>query len=72
MKFAPALFVLTFTCAINSYYVELKGKVVFLEIQQNEILQKDLKKVIQVLPEGVMIYKRYGDNHIKLWNKELE
>jgi hypothetical protein len=19
-----------------------------------------------------MIYKRYGDNHIKLWNKELE
>jgi hypothetical protein len=46
MKFAPALFVLSFTSAINSYYVELKGKTVFLEIQQNEILQRDLKKVI--------------------------
>jgi len=32
MKFAPALIVLSTTCAINSYYVELKGKAVFLEI----------------------------------------
>jgi hypothetical protein len=46
MKFAPALFVLSSICSMNSYYVELKGKIVFLEIKQNEILQKDLKKVI--------------------------
>jgi hypothetical protein len=25
-----------------------------------------------VLPEAIIIYKRFGDNHIKLWNKELE
>ena len=31
-----------------------------------------MKKVLQVLPEGVMIYKRFGNPHIKLWNNELE
>jgi hypothetical protein len=35
-------------------------------------LEKDLKTIIQVLPEAIIIYKRFGDNHIKLWNKELE
>lgn len=39
---------------------------------QIDVLQKDLKKVLQVLPEGVMIYKRFGNPHIKLWNNELE
>lgn len=41
-------------------------------MKQTEILQRDLKKVLQVLPEGVMIYKRFGNPHIKLWNNELE
>ena len=36
------------------------------------VLQKDLKKVLQLLPEGVMIYKRFGNPHIKLYNNELE
>jgi hypothetical protein len=39
---------------------------------QIDVLQKDLKKVLQVLPEGVMIYKRFGNPHIKLYNNELE
>ena len=28
--------------------------------------------MLQVLPEGIMIYKRFGNPHLKLWNKELE
>jgi len=35
-------------------------------------MQNDLKKVLQLLPEGVMIYKKYDNPHIKLWNNELE
>jgi hypothetical protein len=43
-----------------------------MEQHQAGMLQKDLKKVLQVLPEGVMIYKRFGNPHIKLWNNEME
>lgn len=39
---------------------------------QIDVLQKDLKKVLQELPEGVLIYKRFGNPHIKLYNNELE
>ena len=35
-------------------------------------MQKDLKTVLQVMPEGLMIFKRFGNSHIKLWNNELE
>ena len=56
---------------IVSYYVEYYDKKEFLEMKQTEQLQQDLKKVLQVLPEGVMIYKRFENPHIKLWNNEF-
>jgi len=40
-------------------------------MKQIEIYQQDIKKVMQILPEGIMIYKRHGNPHIKLWNDEL-
>ena len=51
--------------------MEFKEKEEFLEKLNNEQLKHDLKKVLDVLPEGVMIYKRHGERHIKLWNDEL-
>lgn len=57
-RIAPAFLLLTISCGFNSYQVEKNEKKMFLEKIQNEILQKDLKKVLQVLPEGVMIFKR--------------
>ena len=69
---APALLFLTIACGLNAFFVERHQKQQFLEMKQIDVLQKDLKKVLQVLPEGVMIYKRFGNPHIKLWNNELE
>ncbi len=43
-----------------------------IEILHNVVLQKDLKKILKLLPEGVLIYKRLGDTKVKLWNNELE
>ena len=67
----PIFLFLTISCSFNAYHVEMNEKSEFLEKIQNEILQKDLKKVLQVLPEGVMIFKKEGNRHIKLWNNEL-
>ena len=71
IKTFPAMLLVAGSCAFNAYQVEKHQKEVFLEGLNSEQLKKDLKKVFNVLPEGVMIYKRYGDRHIKLWNKEL-
>jgi hypothetical protein len=43
-----------------------------IEVLHNIVLQKDLKKILKLLPEGVLIYKRLGDTKVKLWNNELE
>lgn len=58
-------------CVFVAYHVELTDKTEFLEMKQTEYLQKDLKKVLQVLPEGVIIYQRFENQHIKLWNNEF-
>ena len=60
------------SCAFNTYFLELKEKKEFFGINQNRMLQKDLKRVLQVMPEGLMVFKRFGNPHIKLWNKEIE
>ena len=73
IKIFPGMLAMTFATTLNSYFIEMKDKQQFLEKRQIEVLQRDLKKVLQVLPEGVMIYKRFGNHpHIKLWNNELE
>ena len=71
-RIAPALAVACIGCGFNSYFVELNEKKEFLENLHNSNLQRDLKKVLQTLPEAVMIYKKHENPHIKLWNKELE
>jgi hypothetical protein len=35
-------------------------------------LVTDLKKVLHILPDGIMIYKINENKNIKLWNKEFE
>ena len=54
-----------------NYHLEFSAKLRFLELKQIEGGQEDIKKTLQILPEGIMIYKRFGNPHIKLWNKEL-
>lgn len=66
------MFLLVISSAYNSFYVEQKDKQEYLEKRQTQVLQRDLNKVLQVLPEGVLIYKRFGNPHIKLWNQELK
>lgn len=70
-KLAPSLIISCIASSIVSYYVELWDKKEFLEMKKTEQLQNDLKKVLQVLPEGVMIYQRFDNPHIKLWNNEF-
>ena len=45
-RIAPAFLFLAISCGFNSYQVEKNEKNEFLEKIQNEILQKDLKKVL--------------------------
>lgn len=40
-------------------------------MMSNDAYKKDLKKLIQAFPEGVMVCQRFGTPQIKLWNKEL-
>ena len=40
-------------------------------MKQTQIYQRDLHKVLQFLPEGVMICQRYGNPDVKYWNPEL-
>ena len=46
MKFSPALLAVSFSCIYNTYYIELKEKISFLENIQSQILEKDLKTII--------------------------
>jgi hypothetical protein len=46
MKFSPALLAVSFSCIYNTYYIELKEKISFLENIQTQILEKDLKTII--------------------------
>ena len=54
-KLAPSLLLLVITSGFLSYSNELKDKLEFLESIKNKQLQMDLEKVIEVLPEGVLI-----------------
>ena len=68
---APIFTLISIICVFTAYQIELKDKKEFLDMKQTEVYQKDLKKVLQVLPEGVMVCQRFGNPHIKLWNREL-
>lgn len=70
-KIIPSIVISLAASVVVSYYVEYQDKKEFLEMKQAECLQNDMKKVLQVLPEGVMIYKRFDNPHIKLWNNEF-
>ena len=71
LDIAPIFVLISIICVYTAYQIELKDKKEFLDMKQTEVYQKDLKKVLQVLPEGVMVCQRFGNPHIKLWNREL-
>lgn len=60
------------SCGMNSFFLELKDKKEFLDIIKTDLMQSDLQKVLTVLPEGVLIFKRFKNPHIIYWNKQLE
>ena len=60
------------SCGMNSFFLELKDKKEFLDIIKTDLMQSDLQKVLTVLPEGVLIFKRFRNPHIIYWNKQLE
>ena len=60
------------SCGMNSFFLELKDKKEFLDIIKTDLMQADLQKVLTVLPEGVLIFKRFRNPHIIYWNKQLE
>ena len=70
-KMVPALLTVLISSIYFAYFVELKDKEAFLQMKQIEVYSIDLKNVLHAMPEGVMIYKRFGNPHIKLWNDEL-
>lgn len=72
LAFFPGMILLVFSGSFTSYHVEMKDKLEYLEKIHTQVLKRDLKKVLQKLPEGVLIYKRFGNPHVKLWNQELQ
>lgn len=40
-------------------------------IKQSQVYQSDIKQVFKQLPEGMLIFKRFGNPHVKLYNDEL-
>ena len=68
---APSLIICSITCCSVAYFVELHDKKEFLDKKKIERLQNDLKKVLQQLPEGVMIFERFEPDNIKLCNDQF-
>jgi hypothetical protein len=60
------------SCALNSFFLEMKDKKEFLDIIKTDLMQSDLQKVLNVLPEGVLIFKRFRNPYIIYWNQQLE
>ena len=57
---------------MNSFFLELKDKKEFLDIIKTDLMQSDLQKILTVLPEGVLIFKRFRNPYIIYWNNQFE
>jgi c-di-AMP phosphodiesterase-like protein len=55
----PCLLLHLFVCLHIAFTFETKDKQEFLEKKQSEDLQKDLKSVLEELPEGIIISTKY-------------
>ena len=65
---APSLVISSVTCCSVAYFVECQDKLQFLDKKRIEGMQQDLKKVVQHLPEGVMIFETAEPDNVKLFN----
>lgn len=67
-KLGPTLLLLVVSCTLVAFTVEFKDKKEFIEKKKSERLQKDLKKILNNLPEGVIISTRSENAEILLSN----
>ena len=68
--FGMALTVIS--CCLNSFFLEMKDKKEFLDVIKTDLMQSDLQKILTVLPEGVLIFKRFRNPFIIYWNDHFE
>lgn len=68
---APSFTFNMLACISIAYYTELLDRKEFLETKRSQTMQKDLNKVIKLMPEGVMIFERYNLENLKLWNDQF-
>jgi hypothetical protein len=68
--FGMALTVIS--CGMNSFFLEMKDKKEFLDIIKTDLMQSDLQKILTVLPEGILIFKRFRNPFIIYWNEHFE
>lgn len=55
---------------MQTYFLEKKLKSEFLQIKFNKTLRKELRYVLEVIPEGILIYDPES-NKIKMVNSDI-
>ena len=56
--------------AFTSYFCEKKFKLEFLQLKHNEQMHSDIRKVLENLPEGILLFKQ-ATREVILGNAEL-
>ena len=54
----------------KTYFMERKSKMEFLQIKQNKTMKKELRHMLEVVPEGILIYDPETQN-VVMTNTEL-
>ena len=54
----------------KTYFMERKYKLEFLQIKQNKTMRRELRHMLEVLPEGILIYDP-TTNHVVMTNTEI-
>ena len=66
----PQFVLLYMVLTYKTYFVELKYKSEFLQIKQNKTLKREFRHMLEVVPEGILIYDPTTKNTL-MANTEL-
>ena len=53
----PQFALLFITLAYMNYFIEKKFKSEFLQIKQNKTMKREFRHMLEVVPEGILIYE---------------
>jgi uncharacterized membrane protein len=67
----PQFILLYVVLTYKTYFIEKKYKSEFLQIKQNKTMKREFRHMLEVVPEGILIYEP-NTNQVVMTNSELK